>query len=71
MEILETENRTKRVRRRKEGKEGGQKDGLSMSLHVSGPALNYNERRKKSLVMASLEYIIIALVCGAGRWRVG
>lgn len=32
---------------------------------MSGLALNYNEGRKKSPVMASLEYIIIALECGA------
>lgn len=51
------------VKRRKEG-EKGQRDGLNMSLHVSGPALNYNEGKKKSLVMASLEYIILALMCG-------
>lgn len=34
--------------------------------NVSGPALNYNEGRR-NLVMASLEYIIIALLCGAER----
>lgn len=31
----------------KEGEEEGQKDGLNMSLRVSGPALNYNEGKKK------------------------
>lgn len=35
------------VKRRKEGESEGQKDGLDMSLHVSGPALNYNEGKKK------------------------
>lgn len=38
-----------------------------MSLLVSGHALNYNEGKKNSLVMASPEYIAIRLVCGAER----
>lgn len=38
-----------------------------MSLHLSGPALNYNEgKKKKSAVMASLEYNT-APVCGEER----
>lgn len=49
-------------------KEEGQEDGSNMSLHLSEPALNYNEGRKKSSpVMLSLEYNITALVCGEDR----
>ena len=37
--------------------------------HLSGPAFNYNEGKKKSLVMASLECTIIALLSRAERLR--
>lgn len=59
-------------RGKKKEKRGDKRDGLNMSLHVSEPTLNYNEgKKRKSPVMASLEYNNIALVYGVERWMGG